>query len=58
MSELEKSFLKNQIKKFKKKTENQCQNSAYEQKPLARKGNSVQTKNRPRMNHECIGKTI
>ena len=33
--------------------------AAYEQKPLARKGNLVQTKKiRPRTNYERIGKTI
>ena len=37
MSELRKPFLKKSNKKNKKKTENQCQNAACEQKkPLAR----------------------
>ena len=52
MSELGKSVLKNEIKN-RKKTENQYQNAAYEQKkPLARSINWVQTKNRPTMNYE------
>ena len=58
MKELKKPFLKNQLKK--RKTENQCQNAACEQKNhLTTNGNLVQTKqNRTRMNYEWIGKTI
>ena len=42
---IEKTILKNQIKK-EKKTENQCKNAACEQKkPLARYENIIQTKN-------------
>ena len=44
MSEFRKPFKKRS--KSKKKTENQCQNAACEQKkPLARNENSIQTKN-------------
>ena len=41
--ELGKPFLKIQIKN-KYKPENQCQNAACEQKPIARNGNLAQTK--------------
>ena len=45
MSELRKPFLK-KLEKIKKKTENQYQNAACEQKkPLARNENLIQTKN-------------
>ena len=37
MSELEKLFKKNQIKKLKKKPENQCQNVAYQEKIISEK---------------------
>ena len=44
---IEKTILKkSQIKKIGKKTENQCQNAACEQKkPLARNEKLIQTKN-------------
>ena len=47
MSELRKPFKKSE-QKNKKKTENQCQNAACEQKKktLARKENLIQTKNK------------
>ena len=46
MSELRKPFKKKSDKKNKKKTENQYQNAACEQKkPLARNENLIQTKN-------------
>ena len=45
MSELRKPIKQNQIKKIRKKTENQSQNAACEQKePLARNENLIQTK--------------
>ena len=52
MSELRKPIPKNQIKKTFKKTENQCRNAAYEQKPTSEKEQFVQTKNRPKRNYE------
>ena len=46
MSELGKPFQKNQMKKTKKKTENQCQNAARENKnPLVRYVILILTKN-------------
>ena len=46
MNALRKPFLKNQIKKKEKKTKNESQNAACEQKkPLARNENLIQTKN-------------
>ena len=45
MSEI-KPFFKKSDKKYEKKTENQCQNAACEQKkPVARNKNLIQTKN-------------
>ena len=60
MSELRKPFLKNQIKKRKKKTENQCQNAACEQKKTTSEKLKFDSnkKIRPRMSCEWIGKTI
>ena len=58
MSELEKQFLKNQIKKLKK-NENQCQNAACEQKNHQREMKIwFKQKTRPRMNLEWIGKSF
>ena len=46
MSELRKPFLKKSDQKIRRKTKNQCQNAACEQKKtLARNENLIQTKN-------------
>ena len=57
MSELVKPFLKNQIEKLKE-SENQCQNTACEQKTNSDKSKLFKHKNRSRMSDERIGKTI
>ena len=55
MSELGKHFLKNSDKK----TENQCQNAACEQKTTSEKWKfGSNKKTRPILNYEWIGKTI
>ena len=56
---IEKTILKKSDKKNKKKTENQRQNAACEQKNHQRE-NKIQFKQkpRPRMSCEWIGKTI
>ena len=61
MSELRKPFLKKLDKKNKKKTQNQCQNAACEQKkPLARNKNLIQIKKLGLWIRPCewIGKII
>ena len=60
MSELGKPILKkSDEKKTKKKTENQCQNAAREnKKPLVRYVILILTKTRSKMSSEWIGKTI
>ena len=52
----ENHLLKNRIKK--RKTDNQCQNAACEQKTTCEKWKFGLKKFRRRMNYEWIGKTI
>ena len=58
MTELDKPFPKNLIKKTLKNLKINVKKTHVSKKQVARKSNLVQTKNRPRMNYEWIEKNI
>ena len=55
---MENNFEENQTKGLKKNKNLRVKIPHVNKKPLAREGNLVQTKTRPRMKYEWVGKTI